>query len=282
LQLTQWREQAGTGDALDSQQAISSLEQARASVPSLQQTVIQTRNQLALLSGRTPGALDTLLAPAGPLPATPAQIASGIPAETLRQRPDVRASEYGVMAAAARTSSARRERLPSLTLSGSIGVEALKAGKLFDPQTVVSSVLGSLTAPIFDAGRIRNSITIQSEQEKQSLIAYESTVLTALSEVENALVSVSRNAERLATLQRAAAAARSAESLASLQYQAGQVDLLTVLDAQRTLLSVEQQVVSTNADELAAHIQLYKALGGGWIPTASPSSASAPAANATL
>jgi outer membrane protein, multidrug efflux system len=282
LQLTQWREQAGTGDALDSQQAISSLEQARASIPSLQQTVTQTRNQLALLCGRTSGALDTLLATAGPLPATPAQIAAGIPAETLRQRPDVRAAEYGVQAAAARTSSARRERLPSLTLSGSIGVEALKAGKLFDPQTVVSSVLGSLTAPIFDAGRIRNTITIQSEQEKQSLIAYESTVLTALSEVENALVAVSRNAERLATLQRAAAAARSAESLASLQYQAGQVDLLTVLDAQRTLLSLEQQVVSTNADELTAHIQLYKALGGGWTTVASTSSAPAPATKATL
>jgi outer membrane protein, multidrug efflux system len=267
LQLTQWREQAGTGDALDTQQAVSSLEQARASIPSLQQTVSQTRNQLAVLSGRTPGALDTLLSPASPLPATPAQIAAGIPAETLRQRPDVRAAEYGVQAAAARTSSARRERLPSLTLSGSIGVEALKAGKLLDPQTVVASVLGSLTAPIFDAGRIRNNITIQSEQEKQSLISYESTVLAALSEVENALVAVSRNAERLASLQRADTAARTAESLASLKYQAGQTDLLTVLDAQRTLLSVEQQVVSTQADELTAHIQLYKALGGGWTST---------------
>ncbi|MFA6960295.1 MAG: efflux transporter outer membrane subunit [Opitutaceae bacterium] len=282
LQLTQWREQAGTGDALDTQQVISSLEQARASIPSLQQAVTQTRNQLALLSGRTPGSLDTLLSAAKPLPAAPSAIAIGIPAETLRQRPDVRAAEYGVQAAAARTSAARRERLPSLNLSGSIGVEALKAGKLFDPQTIVSSVVGSLTAPIFDAGRIRNTITIQSEQEKQSLIAYESTVLTALSEVENALVSVSRNAERLATLQRAAEAARTAESLASLQYQAGQVDLLTVLDAQRTRLSVEEQVVSTNADELTAHIQLYKALGGGWSPAASTSAAPAPATTATL
>lgn len=271
LQLTQWREQAGTGDALDSQQAVSSLEQARATLPSLRQTVTQTRNQLALLSGRTPGALDGLLAAARPLPAVPERIATGIPAETLRQRPDVRAAEYAVQAAAARTSAARRERFPSFSLSGSIGVDALKAGKLLDPETVVASVLGNLSAPIFDAGRIRNSITIQAEQEKQSLAAYESTVLTALSEVENALVAVSRNAERLATLQKAAAAAREAESLASLQYQAGQADLLTVLDAQRTLLSVEEQVVATNADEISAHIQLYKALGGGWNPVASAS-----------
>lgn len=268
LQLTEWREQAGTGDALDRQQAISSLEQARASVPSLRQTVTQTRNQLALLSSRTPGALDTLLATARPLPSVPALLATGIPAETLRQRPDVRASEYAVQAAATRTSSARRERLPSLNLTGSIGVDALKAGKLFDPETVVSGILGSLTAPLFDAGRIRNTITIQAEQEKQAVLACESTVLTALSEVENALVSVSRNAERLAILQKAADAARESESLASLQYQAGQTDLLTVLDAQRTLLSVEEQVVSTRADELTAHIQLYKSLGGGWTPSA--------------
>lgn len=270
LQLTEWREQAGTGDALASQQAVSSLEQARASLPSLEQTVTQTRNQLALLSGRTPGALDELLERRRLFPSVPAQFAAGIPAETLRQRPDIRAAEYAFLAAAARTSAARRERLPSLTLNGSIGVEALKAGNLFDPATVVASALGSLTAPIFDAGRIRNSITIQGEQEKQALLAYESAVLAALSEVENALVSVSRNAERLAILQRAVAAAREAESLASLQYQAGQVDLLTVLDAQRTLLAVEEQVVSTHADELSAHVQLYKALGGGWSPVPVP------------
>jgi multidrug efflux system outer membrane protein len=268
LQLTEWREQAGTGDALERQQAVGSLEQARASVPDLDQTTAQTRNQLTVLLGLAPGALDTLLSTTLPLPAVPAGIATGIPAETLRQRPDVRASEYTLLAAASRSSAARRDRLPSLNLSGSIGIEALKAGRLFDPETVAANVLGGLTAPIFDAGRIRNTITIQTEQEAQSLIAYESTVLTALSEVENAIVSVSRTAERLAILQRAVAAAREAESLATLQYEAGQADLLTVLDAQRTLLSSEEQFVAARADELSAHIQLYKALGGGWSPSA--------------
>ena len=272
LQLTEWREQAGVGDALDTRQALTSLEQARASIPSLRQTIAETRNQLAVLLGLAPGALDPLLHVYLPLPAVPAGIAAGIPAETLRQRPDVRASEYALLAAAARTSAARRERLPSLNLSGSIGVEALKAGKLLDPETVAASVLGALTAPIFDAGRIRNTITIQTEQEEQALVAYESTVLAALSEVENALVSVSRNAERLAIFQRAAAAAREAESLATLQYEAGQADLLTVLDAQRSLLSAEEQVVATRADELTAHIQLYKALGGGWSPATTTAS----------
>jgi NodT family efflux transporter outer membrane factor (OMF) lipoprotein len=264
VQLTQWREQAGTGNALDTQQAIGTLEQARASIPALQLTIAQTTNQLALLSGRTPGALDALLAKSGGLPTMPADAAIGIPAETLRQRPDVRAAERGIEAAFARTEAARRQRLPALTLTGSLGVEALKAGRLFSPAATVASVLGSLSAPIFDAGRIGQTITIQSEREKQAINVYESTVLTALSEVENALVAVQRQGERLGILARATAAANEAATLAGLQFQAGQVDLLVSLDAQRTLLDLQQLEVTTAADRITAYIQLYQALGGGW------------------
>lgn len=264
VQLTRWREQAGTVTALDTQQAVSTLEQTRASLPTLQQTVTQTRNQLALLSGQTPGALDTLLGEPAAVPAVAATLATGIPADTLRQRPDVRAAARAVEAAVARTSAAKRARFPSLNLTGSLGVDALKAGKLFSPASTVASVLGSLTAPIFAGGKIQQTIQVQSAVERQALITYESTVLSALSEVENALVSVQRNTERLAILDAAVTAAREAERLAELQYQAGQADLLTVLEAQRTLLSVEQQQVTANADRATAHIQLYKALGGGW------------------
>jgi NodT family efflux transporter outer membrane factor (OMF) lipoprotein len=264
VQLTQWREQAGTGSALDTQEAISTLESARAAIPPLQLAIAQTRNQLALLSGRTPGALDSLLATPRNVPPVSTEIAIGIPAETLRQRPDVRAAERGVEAAFARTSAARRQRLPSFALTGSLGVEALRAGRLFSPATTVASVLGTLTAPIFDAGRITQTIAIQSALEQQTLIAYESTVLTALADVENALVAIQRQAERLIILGQATAAAREAVTLSGLQYQAGQVDLLASLDAQRTLLSLQQQSVVTAADWTNAYIQLYKALGGGW------------------
>jgi len=266
VQLTQWREQAGTGNALATQQSLATLESARASIPALQLTITQTRNQLALLSGRTPGALDPLLAPPHDVPVAPPDLALGIPAEMLRQRPDVRAAERGLEAAFARTAAARRQRLPALTLSGSIGVEALTAGRLFNPASTAVKLLGGLTAPIFDAGRIRQTITIQGELEKQSLKLYESTVLTALGEVENALVAVQRNTERLDLLTRAATAAREAATLSALQYQAGQVDLLVSLDAQRTLLDLEQQTVTTAANRTNAYVQLYQALGGGWTP----------------
>ena len=217
-----------------------------------------------MLSGSTPGALDALLATPHAVPAVPQDLAIGIPAETLRQRPDVRAAERGVDAAFARTSAAQRQRLPSLSLTGSLGVEALKADHLFSPESTITSLLGSLSAPIFNAGRIRANITIQSELGKQAVNAYESIVLTALSEVENALVAVKRNAERLDILTRATTAERDAAKLAGLQYEAGQVDLFVSLEAQRTLLSLEQLEVTTSADRITAYIQLYKALGGGW------------------
>jgi NodT family efflux transporter outer membrane factor (OMF) lipoprotein len=263
-QLTQWREQAGTGNALDTQQALATLELARASIPALQLAIDQTRNQLALLSGGTPGSLDGLLAPPHGVPDAPPALAIGIPAEMLRQRPDVRAAERGLAAAFARTNAARRQRLPSLTLSGSIGVEALSAGRIFNPAATVVSILGGLSAPIFNAGRIRQTITIQNELEKQALNTYESAILTALGEVENALVAVRQNSERLAILARATAAARESATLSALQYQSGQVDLLVSLDAQRTLLDLEQQSVVTAANRANAYVQLYQSLGGGW------------------
>lgn len=264
LQLARWREQVGTTSSLDTQQAITTVEQARASVPALQQSILETRNRLAVLCGQTPGSLDTLLATTGAVPAAPAAIAVGIPAETLRQRPDVRAAGRAVEAAAARTSAAKRDRFPTLKLTGSVGVDALDAGKLFSPETTVANLVGSLTAPIFAGGRIHNTIALRTATEKQVLIAYESAVLTALSEVENALSAVRRHSERLAALATAATAARDASALARQQYEAGTVDFLTVLDAERNALGVEQQQVSATADLTTAHIQLYKALGGGW------------------
>jgi NodT family efflux transporter outer membrane factor (OMF) lipoprotein len=264
VQLTQWREQAGQGNALETQQAITSLEQARTAVPSLKQTIAQTKNQLALLAGKPPGAVNKLLARTRAVPAPPSRITLGIPAETLRQRPDVRAAEHAVNAAFFRTKAAQAERYPSLNLSGSIGVEALKAGRIFSPESTAASILGSLAAPIFDAGRITQNIHIQNERQRQALITYESTVLTALSEVENALIAIRRTSETLEVVNRAVLAAREAAKLASQRYEAGDVDLLNVLDAQRTLLSLEEQQVNTSGNRVSAHIQLYRALGGGW------------------
>jgi NodT family efflux transporter outer membrane factor (OMF) lipoprotein len=264
VQLTRWREQAGSVSALDTQLSVSILEQARASLPELQLTVAQTRNQLARLSGSPPGALDSLLARPQKVPVPPSKIAVGIPAEALRRRPDVRAAEHQVEAAFARRNAAQLEQLPSLTLNGTLGLESTRGGRLFSPETTDASLIGSLAAPIFDAGRIRSNIMIQTELDKQAIIAYEAVTLTALEEGENALVAIQRYSEKIGVLATALVAAREAATLSGIQYQAGQISLLETLDTQRTLLSLEQQNVTAAALRASACIQLYKALGGGW------------------
>lgn len=269
-EITRWQQEAGVSDTLELQQAVSTLEQARAAIPSLEQTISETKNQLAVLCGQTPGALDRLLDRPGRIPRVPARIAVGIPADALNNRPDVRAAVNGVLAAYYRKTAAELERFPTINLDGSLGLEALRTGTIFSPEaaarTLAGSLLASLAQPIFEGGAITANIHINEELAKQAVYSYQSTVLTALSEVEDALVATRKTAERLETLRKADAAAQEASQLATQQYQAGEVELLTVLETQRTQLSVEEERVNTEADQVKSYVQLYKSLGGGWKP----------------
>lgn len=263
LQLTQWRNEARLVSGLEVNQAGSSVEQTRASIPSLQRSIEEDKLALALLLGLQRRAMDALL-PDGSLPTVPTDIAVGIPADTLRQRPDVAAAERRLAAQTAQIGVAKAARYPSLKLSGSVGVEALTMAGLLRADTLTSSVIGSLAAPIFDAGRITQNIEIQSAVQDQTLIAYAQAVNQALNDVEKALNAWQRSSERLQSLQVAADTAREAARLATIRFQAGQTDLLTQLDTQRTQLTQEDALASAQGDRANALIQLYKALGGGW------------------
>jgi outer membrane protein, multidrug efflux system len=265
-QLATWRQQAGEADSLESSQAQSSLESARAAIPSLEQAVSQSRNQLALLAGREPGAFDVMLTGGKGIPSPPNSLAIGIPADTLRQRPDVRVAGYQVLAAAANTRVAEAARYPSLDLSGSLGLNTINARDFLDPETTAANLATNLTSPIFDAGRIRAGIEAADAVEEQAIDAYRSTVLTALAETENALIACRRSAERLATLEKATQLARTSDQLARQRYEAGEIDFLAVLDSQRTLLNLEDSLLTTRTDRTIAYIRLYQALGGGWSP----------------
>ncbi|RYD68433.1 MAG: efflux transporter outer membrane subunit [Verrucomicrobiaceae bacterium] len=260
-QLASWRAQAGEIDQLELRQAESSLETARSQISSQEQNIAQTQNRLALLCGRAPGGVST---GAGGIPSPARRLAVGIPADTIRQRPDVRGAGYQWVAAVARTKVAEAEKLPSLRLSGSLGIDSLTSDKLFNPASTATGLVAGLSGPIFDAGRIRANIVAQGAVEEQALLSYQSTVLTALSEVEDALIACRRTEERLATLEKAASSAKQASTLASQKYRSGVIDITTVLDTQRSDLALEETVAAVKADRAAAHIQLYKALGGGW------------------
>jgi len=264
-QLASWRQQAGEADSLESSQALSSLEQARAAIPTLEQNAAQTRNLLARLTGGNPGSLDRLLASSRKtIPHPAAKLAVGIPADTLRQRPDVRIAGYQVLAAAANTRAADAARFPSLNLTGSLGVNTLSVKKIFDPQTASANIIAGVTSPVFDAGRIRANIDANAAAEAQAVAVYRSTVLNALSETEDALIACRRSTERLATIEKATVAAREANDLAQQRYQSGDIDFIAALDAQRTVLGLEESFISTRVDRSIAFVQLYKALGGGW------------------
>ncbi len=133
-EITRWQQEAGVSDMLELQQAVSTLEQARASIPSIEQTISETKNQLAVLCGQTPGALDRLLDRPAAIPRVPPRLAVGIPAQTLNNRPDVRATVYGVLAAYHRKTAAELQRFPTINLDGSLGLEALRTGTIFSPR----------------------------------------------------------------------------------------------------------------------------------------------------
>ncbi|GAB4057448.1 efflux transporter outer membrane subunit [Uliginosibacterium sediminicola] len=272
LQLTRWRHEARLVTPLEVNQAQSSLEQVRASIPLLQQNIEALRLALAVLLGRDVQALDALLpetpaalpdTPAA-LPDTPAQLAAGIPADTLRQRPDVRAAERRLAAQTAQIGVAEAARYPAFKLSGQIGIEALTPAGLLRADTLSNSVLGSLGAPLLDAGRLRRTVDIQTALRDEALQTYRSSVLQALADVEKALSAWRLGQQRLRYLQGAAGSAGEAARLALIRYQAGSIDLLSVLDTQRTQLSQDDALASARGEQLLNVVQLYKALGGGW------------------
>ncbi len=265
LQITDWRVQAGLVTSLEAQQARASVEQVRAQIPSLETSVAQNQHALAVLTGQPPRALQSQLDTAGAVPQAAADLALSIPAETLRQRPDVRAAELQVSAAVARVSVADAARYPSFQLSGSVGLSALTLSGLSGGAALASALLGSVSVPIFDGGAAQAQVRSQQAALEQARLAWQAAVLTALKEVEDALVSLRGNRERLLRLQNAAQAANDAALLAQQRFSSGLIDFQTVLETQRTLLSTQDSVASTTADVGADHVRLYKALGGGWV-----------------
>jgi NodT family efflux transporter outer membrane factor (OMF) lipoprotein len=266
LQLTEWRAQAGLVSSQDVEQARSNREQTRAQIPSLEISLAEAEHRLDLLLDKAPGTLHSRLAEGDGLPSVPERIAIGIPADTLRRRPDIRAAERTLAAETARVGVAEAARYPGFNLSGSLGLEALSLSALDSGAASTSALRGGVTAPIFNAGRLRSQVEIQDAVREQARVAYEQSVLSALHEVENALVALARNGERTEALAIAAESANNAAELARQRYAAGLIDFQSVLDTERSVRAAEDALASSRADRVLALIRLYRALGGGWSP----------------
>ena len=279
-QITEWRAQAGLLSALETQQARAATAQTAAQVPALQTNVTQLTQALAVLTGQAPAALNSLLAAPAPVPQPAADLALSLPADTLRQRPDVRAAEEQVRAAQGRVAQADAARYPSFTLGGSLGLSALTLGGL-GSSALVSTLLARVNWPLWDGGAASAQVLAQRAALDQARASYRGAVLGALKDVEGALVALQGDRERVLNLQQAASAASTAATLADQRYRSGLVDFQTVLDTQRSRLSAQDSLASASADVSADHVRLFKALGGGWQADLQDNTAPATARTAT-
>jgi len=258
------RHQAGLISELSVQESIRILESARATIPTLEAALDATKNRLAVLLGESPGNLHEELAERMPVPELPTTLVVGIPAETLRHRPDIRQAERDLAAQTARIGVATADLYPKFHLFGTLGIESISAGDLVQSSSRVWGVGPSANWRIFDGGAIRQNIQVHNARQEQALVNYEATLLRAQEEVENALVSYAKEQLKREAIGKASNAAERAELLAKDRYQAGLVSYNNVLDAQRALLLLQDQRVQSNGAVTANLVRLYKAFGGGW------------------
>jgi multidrug efflux system outer membrane protein len=266
LQIAGWRVRAGLVSSLDSEQARAQRAQTAASIPSLETSYVQAVSRLGVLTGQAPGGLRNELAATRPIPRGPDAIDTGIPADTLRRRPDVRSAESALAAATARIGVAKASLFPALSISGNINTAAATVGKLGDLLT--GGLFAGLTQTIFDAGRLRSQVRSARAGADLAFATYKQTVLNGLEDVENAIQALEAAKARQAELTTALDASNNAAIYARSQYRAGLTDFITLLQSEQTLLSARDQLAGAQADQALALVQLYLALGGGWQPEA--------------
>ncbi|HEY4884200.1 MAG TPA: efflux transporter outer membrane subunit [Myxococcales bacterium] len=269
LDLFDARARRGIASDLEVSQARADLAVTTAAIPETELQIAVKEHQISVLLGRAPGPIprgsltvdETLLPPELPL---------GVPAQLLERRPDVLAAEQGVIAAGKRVGVAVANRLPTLSLTGFIGLEATTIPNLFKSDGVEGTAGGSLLAPIFQGGRLSSQEEAARARLEQSIAAYRKAVEQALQEVADAAVSVRKlRAARIARTDQVKASTRAAK-LALDRYQGGVSSYFEVLDAQRRLFDAQLSLAHTERDELASAVLLYRALGGGWQPEEAP------------
>ena len=264
----------GLSSDLDLQQATALLTATEALVPSLQTGFDQSVHHLAVLLGEAPGGLDAQMATVQSIPSTPPTVPVGLPSDLLLRRPDIQRAEREVAASSARIGEARAELFPKFSLTGAVGLDSLSTGNWIDYASRYWSAGPSLRWEIFEAGRIRANIRIQSAREQQALNAYQQTLLVALEEVENALVGYAREQTRRDALVRSERASDEALKLSTQLYRSGLADFLNVLESERGLYASQDALVQSDEAVSLDLVQLYKSLGGGWQPASKPTPSS--------
>ncbi len=264
LKIAEQRVVAGLSSPTDAEQARASLYGIEAQIPTLVTQLQQTENRLSVLLGKPPENLSEQWQPVADIPLPAGDPLVGVPAHLLRRRPDVRSAERSLAAETARVGVAVADLYPQIALNGTLSVDATKASRLFTAPSLAHDIGPSLSWKLLYFGQVRNQIAAQEARVKQALWRYRSIVLSAVEEVENALIAYRQEQQRIEALEKAVAAANRAVELALKNYRQGLVRFQTVLDSQRTQLSLQDQLVVSKANLATERIALYVALGGGW------------------
>ena len=264
LDLTRDRARFGMGNDVDVANAAAQVTSTEALVPQAAAQISRSINQLSLLLAQPPGALRGELAGAKPVPPVPPEIPVGLPADLARRRPDIRLAEAALHAATAQIGVAVADLFPRLTLNADAGIQASRFADLSSWAGRFFSLGPSLEIPIFSGGARRANLRLQDAKAQEAAIAYAGAVLSALHEVENALVAYGNEQSRRASLDATLAQNRAALALARQRYQSGIASFLEVLDAERALQQTRLSLTDSTATVSTDLVVLYKALGGGW------------------
>jgi len=262
LALVEAQKRAGAASSLDLARQRSAVAQRKSDIPDLMQQEREAQSALAILLGKAPQSfsvaqqgLDTITLP---------EVFPGLPSELLSRRPDIRRAEASLAAADANVAVARANLFPSISLTGAMGAQSSALLSLLNAPNLVANVSTSLMAPIFDGGRLKRERDLAIARKQELVQVYRATVIAALSEVESALGQIRSLDEQQRLKTTELEEARQASDLAEIRYQAGAEDLMTVLDTQRALSDVQNDMGMLKLKRLQATVSLYKALGGGW------------------
>lgn len=266
LELTKNRFESGLVPALDVSQAELNRSRTASLIPPLRQQFITAINRLSVLTGDMPYALLQQLETRAPVPAAVAPLAIGVPAELLRQRPDIRRAERELAAQNARIGSTKADLYPTLSLPGTLALESPTGGDLFSGGNTAYSFGPQLRWNIFSGGRIRNNVRAEEAGTRAALHTYEQTILLALEEVENSMAAYANETDRIHSLETAAAAAQKSVQLVTELYKSGLTDFQNVLNMEQALLAQQDALATSRGLVSIDLVGIYKSLGGGWAP----------------
>jgi outer membrane protein, multidrug efflux system len=269
--LTKGRTEAGLGTGFEVEQAQAQLDSVEAAVPPLEYTLHVDIHRLSVLTGQEPEALSAELLGSQPLPAIPPVIPVGLPSDLLKRRPDIRSANAQLQSQMARIGQAKADYFPRFSLTGSVDRQNTQVRYLTLGASNIYSIGPTIELPVFQGGRIRANVALQKSRAVELASSYRSTVLNALEETQNAIENYSREQDRHRALDASTRDQQSALELAQTQFRAGLITFLPVLDAERQLYTVQDQLAISSSMLVTDTVTIYRALGGGWnVPGVQP------------